>query len=194
MKTEMELATPPHLPNPTDNPAFNVVIAYDKAESASRAMRLVDGLVAEFGNDFMVHRDLWRFDILALPGVREETSTSAAQANLVVVAADGDTDLPVPVKTWLERWSAESIPGTAALAAVLRTSPSPAQGQSPAHRFLQATARQAGQEFFAHDFAAPSVAPGLSFEQIQQRANQSSSLLLGIMERSRPLLPGDHNE
>ena len=98
--------------------------------------------------------------------------------------------MPVPVKTWLERWSAESIPGTAALAAVLRTPPSPAQGPSPAHRFLQATARQAGQEFFAHDFAAPLVAPGLSFAQIQQRANQSSSLLLGIMERSRPLPPG----
>ena len=185
MKTENDFATAPRLTSPAENPHFNVVIAYDQAESASRAMRLVDGLVAEFGNDFIVHRDLWRFDILALPAVREETSASAAHADLVVIAAAADAELPVPVKNWLERWSAESFPGTTALAAVLQARPSLDPDASSVHCYLQALAREAGHEFFTRRFAAPSAAPGWSFEQIQKHANQPSSVLLGILERSR---------
>ena len=168
--SEMDLAAKPLLTSPAETPRFEVVIAYDAPESAWRAMCLVDGLVAEFGDEFKIHGDLCRFDILALPAVREETFGAAARADLVVVAAEGGAELPAAVKDWLEDWSAARIPGTAALAAVLEKRQPPAHEPSSAHRFLQQIARPAVQEFFAREFAPSRPANGLNHEFIQTRA------------------------
>lgn len=141
------------------NPAFNVVVAYDTPESARLAMRLVDGIAVEFARAFDVQRDVWRFDVLGLPEAREAASDTSARADLLIVSAAA-ADLPAPVKTWLECWSAERVPGTAAVVALLRTPPAINPGPSPAHRFLQSLAHRAGQDFFASEFITPDASAG----------------------------------
>jgi hypothetical protein len=153
-------ATPP-APSPFQgeaNPPFHVVIAYDRADSARHAMSLVDGLAARFGGTFRIRRDLWRFDILDLPAMQGEAATSAARANLLIIAADGDEDLPAPAKRWVRDWTAATVPGNAALAAALQTRAPHAQEPSTTLRFLREMAHQAGQEFFAGEFG-PRPAP-----------------------------------
>jgi hypothetical protein len=167
-------------------PTFNVVIAYDTAESARRALRLVEGIDAEFVETFAVRRNLWRFDIIDLPAARDEVSATSARADLIVVAT-GMSDLPAPVKAWLEHWSAEAIPGTTALVALLRTPSRMAPGPSPAHRFLESLARRAGQDFFATESIVAPATVGLDFEGIHQRVNQPTSTLLDILARSEPV-------
>jgi hypothetical protein len=117
----------------------------------------VDSLSKELGDEFNVRYVLWRFDILGLPGPREAAAAEAARASLVVVAASADTDLPAPAAAWLQDWAERSVPGHAALVGLLRSHRPGAQGQSPVWRFLQATAQNAGQDFFAHEFNRPAA-------------------------------------
>jgi hypothetical protein len=166
--------------------SFSVVIAYDTPQPARRAMRLMDGIVEPFGREWNVQRNLWRFDILGLPVARRSAAADAAKANLLVIATGGDADLPVPVKTWLAEWSAKTISGAAALVALLLSPRTAAEGQSPVHRFLQTTAREAGQDFFAQELPAPPITAPTITEDIRGRAEATSSVLLGILEQNRP--------
>ena len=148
---------PASLPDRTlwnENQPFNIVIAYDNGQSARHAIRLVNALTGKFGREFEIQRDLWRFDALALPKMGWLASRSAASANILIVAAEGDGDLPAPVRAWLEEWSDNTRPGMAALAALLRER-SPSEGsESATLRFLRELAERAGLEFFAGEFPA----------------------------------------
>ena len=83
-------------------PTFNVVVAYDGPRTARRAMDLVDGMTRDMGAEVSIHRNLWRFDVLSFPSERQTAVNDAVRADLVVVAANGDEELPAPVKVWLE--------------------------------------------------------------------------------------------
>ena len=80
--------------------------------------------------------------------------------DVVIVAASEPTDLPASLDTWLEGWSAEHAPGTAALVGLLKF-PSPTTPAScPAWQHLQTFAHRSGQHFFASAMAArPQVPP-----------------------------------
>ncbi len=165
---------------------FGVVIAYDTPRAARRAMRLVNGIVEPFGREWNVHRNLWRFDILGLPVARRSATADAAKANLLVIATGGDADLSAPVKAWLAEWSAKTNSGASALVALLLLPRTATEGQSSVHRFLQTTARKAGQDFFAHELRASLLSTDTTVEDIRRRAEATSSVLLGILEQNRP--------
>lgn len=149
------LPDPSRTTNSPESTPFNVVVIYDRAESACRAMSLVDGLATEFSGDLEIHREIWRFDILEFPTLREAAFQNAAEAELLIVASDGQFDLPPTLKEFLEQWSVTAIPGSTALAAVLPQREVP----SPVHpilcRYLEELATQAGQPFFARSFSPP---------------------------------------
>jgi hypothetical protein len=48
--------------------------------------------------------DLWTFDLLREPLLRDWAIGEAADADMVVIAACGDAELPDYVKTWIEHW------------------------------------------------------------------------------------------
>jgi hypothetical protein len=159
MSTEMDFTSGSRRVRLHHDPAFHVVVAYDTPESARLAMRLVDGIAVEFAKAFDVQRDVWRFNVLGLPEARDAAADTSARADLLIVSAAA-ADLPAPVKTWLECWSAERVPGTAAVVALLRMPPAINPGPSPAHRFLQSLAQQAGQDFFASELITPDGSAG----------------------------------
>jgi hypothetical protein len=186
MRSKKELELAPGEFDLEATPGFSVVIAYDTPQTARRAMRLVDGLAGQLGRELNIHRNQWRFDILGLPVARRSAAEDAAKTSLLVIATGGDADLPVPVKTWLAEWSAKTISGAAALVALLLSPRTAAEGRSPVHRFLQTTAREAGQDFFAQELPAPPITAPTTTEEIRRRAEATSSVLLGILEQNRP--------
>ncbi len=171
---------------PEKAPTFNVVVAYDAPRTARRALDLVAGVTRDMGEEVSIHRNLWRFDVLSFPSERQTAVNDAARADLVVVAANGDEELPASVKVWLEAWTARRGAGESALVALLESYRPAREHSSPARSVLEAAARKAGQEFFVHEFRAPSPKVDTSIEDIRQRAAKSSSVLLGILERSQP--------
>jgi hypothetical protein len=194
MGSAMEFGLPVESCDPSAKPDFNVVIAYDTAPAAYQAMHLVDGLAQQLASKLNLRRNLWRLDILDLPATREAARADASNANLIVVAAYSDTDLPAAVKAWLGGWSARCIAGATALVALLLSQNAPTKRHSAPYRFLRATARKARQTFFAQEYRAPFSNPDITAEEVRRHAETTSSLLLGILGQNRPVSRWGLNE
>lgn len=170
----------------TGHPRLHVVIAYDSRANAGRGMRLVDGLARQFPEDLVVHRDLWRFDVLGLPGARETALEESMTADLLIVAAAGGRELPESVSAWLHAWSERHLSDKAALVALLETAvPNPTR-VSPVRGLLEALAAHAGIEFFSREFSVPAVpfVPAISgLEDIRHRAGEITPVLQGILNQ-----------
>ncbi len=85
------------------HPAFNVVIAYENFETGKQAKRTYDFLTLNLGRDYRLTNQMWKFDVLSIPKLREIAANDAAAADIVIIACRGD-DLPEQVKAWLESW------------------------------------------------------------------------------------------
>src|SRR5256885_16899933 len=99
------------LPYPTlgpsdleDNPAFNVVIAYEDFETGKHAKKTYDFLVANLGKDCQFTNQMWKFDVLGLPKLREMAAKAAALAEIVIISSQGGQALPHQIKSLIELW------------------------------------------------------------------------------------------
>jgi hypothetical protein len=142
---------------------FHVVIAYDAPRAAQEAVQAVTRAMAHAGV-FGVHKDLWRFDLMDLPAVREEASVSAATANLVVLVARGDAELPPSIKSWLQNWATDSAGEDSALLALFHGNKRSAAVNILDRQFLEMTARQACHDFFTHELQDVASLPGCDLE------------------------------
>jgi len=145
MQTTLHL--PPLAPSAIEvRPHFNVVMIYEDFECGKRAMRIYDYLVANLGSEFTFDHQMWKFDVLKLPKLREMAVSDAAAADIILVSTRQGEELPTPVKTWVDSWlpmGCEAI----ALVALFDGEPERAGG---AFQYLSAVACKAGIQFFAH--------------------------------------------
>lgn len=151
----------------TTEPEFHVLVAYDHAANARRAILMVNGLAGRLRGDVEVRPDLLRFDIIPLLGTSETPAQGAETPDLVIVAADAERDLPLGVKHWLEEWANRRVPGGVALVALLEKHWFSATHSSPVRRFLQTLATRAGVEFFSREFSASPESLSALFERIE---------------------------
>lgn len=170
----------------TDGATSTVLLLYEDMAAGQRAMRLFERLNEQVHDEIELQPQLWRFDLLEDTEWRALAQADAANAHLIVVATRSDIDLPAGVKSWLAAWCANSIPGSSALVALLSSQRAAGEGESPVHHILHFAARQAGQDFFAQEVRATSLKSDMSVEAIRRRAETTSSVLLGILEQSRP--------
>ena len=66
------------------------------------AERVYSNLVDALGDDCLFHLDMWRFDVLDIAEIREAAARSAAECDIVFVAASGQKPLPQEVRRWIE--------------------------------------------------------------------------------------------
>lgn len=147
----------PELQEPlSDGRQFHIVMIYEDAEGGSRAQRFADKLLGEIRTDCECVSDLWRFDVLGITEVRNAAVRAATAADLVIVSASGERDLPPAVEDCLELW-AWMIDGTRpALVALFPDSEGKCVRRIQAR--LRAIAAQKDLEFFAQTTAEGGVA------------------------------------
>jgi hypothetical protein len=139
----MELPPAPSAAEP--NPVFNVVIAYEDFETGKHAMKTYDFLVEHLGQDCQFSNQMWKFDVLSIPKLREIAANDAAQADIIMVSCHGESELPNHVLQWIDSWvSAEGNP----IVLVALFDSEPAFGFGVRARLADA-AKRAGIEFFA---------------------------------------------
>ena len=133
------------------NSALNVVIAYEDLETGKRAMRTYEYMVQQLGNQCLFANQMWKFDVLALPKLREIAAKDAAAAEIIMVSAHEGRELPADVKSWIEMWLGYRT-GATALVGLF-------DGETeltPARTYLADVARRANIEFFSQ----PGIWPG----------------------------------
>src|SRR5579863_6434616 len=93
------------------NPAFNVLIAYQDLETGKHAKRTYDYLQEHLGRECALTNQMWKFDVLNIPKLREIAIKDAVSADIIIVSSHGD-ELPESVTKWIESWLMQ---GTSAL-------------------------------------------------------------------------------
>src|SRR3954467_9795368 len=87
------------------NPVLNVVIAYEDLETGKRAMKTYEYMVQQLGDQCLFANQMWKFDVLAVPKLKEIAAKDAAAAEIIIVSAHEGNELPAQVKGWIELWS-----------------------------------------------------------------------------------------
>jgi hypothetical protein len=126
---------------------FRVVIAYEDFGTASQAKRAYDFLVANLTHEWQVTRQMWKFDLLRLPELRELAAEDAVLADLIIVSCSGDGELPADVRAWMEMWLGHKSDAVA-LIALLDCPPGQAEGAQATRTYLERVAQRARMEFF----------------------------------------------
>ena len=96
---------------------FDVLSAYEDFEMGKQAEKTFEYLVRHLGSETEVNHQMWRFDVLAVPKLREIAIADGSNASIIVIASRNG-NLPSEVKWWLEQ-VIESDSKAAALVALV---------------------------------------------------------------------------
>jgi hypothetical protein len=143
------LSCPPYgSSNSEDNSSFDVVIAYEDFETGKHARKTYEFLVENLGHDCRFTNQMWKFDVLRIPKLREMAAKDAADADIIIVSSHGDDDLPAEVKQWIDMWVGERGNALALVALFDRAEDRREKARS-VRAYLAQVARQGRMEFFA---------------------------------------------
>lgn len=162
-------------------PPFNVLIAYEDFETGKHAKRTYDYLAENLGRECQLTNQMWKFDALSIPKLREIAVRDATMADIIFISSHGDK-LPECVSMWIESWAMQ---GTEALALVaLFDQPGSPAGVAELKSYLSGVAKRAGLEFFAQPDEWPcSDLDGLPF-MIQRGTSTSAPKFAGLHQEN----------
>jgi hypothetical protein len=135
-----------------DKSKFNVVVIYEDGPAGRRAKHFYDKLVHELEDECAFSLQLWSFQVLAIPELRESAIESAAQADFVILSLHGKAGLPVDIREWIETWSKLIIGKGSALIALVDKSTTRGGTNASALNYLKGIAKRTEVDFFGHTF------------------------------------------
>ena len=151
------------------NPALNVVIAYEDLETGKRAMKTYESMVHQLGDQCLFTNQMWKFDVLAVPKLKEIAAKDAASAEIVIVSAHDGNELPKEVKAWIEMWLSYKS-GASALVALFDGG----TAENPIRAYLTEVARRGKMEFFCEPGAWPASGNTRSVNTFTQPLNEKT--------------------
>jgi hypothetical protein len=98
-----------------------VQLLYEDAEAGLRARHALDSLGPTLKHQADFEVDVWRFDALNDPGLRELACCGLAEADILFLAVHGQAELPEHVRHHLEHWFTDQPPEPRALVLSLDT-------------------------------------------------------------------------
>jgi hypothetical protein len=163
--------------------ALNVVIAFDDVRAGKKAKELCDRLARRLNPNCELHISLWSLSVLHLPQILQAAARQAARAALVVIAANGQTDLTLAAKTWVTMFSTGRTSADGALAVLFHGASRACVELAPSCAFLKRAARTAGRAFFSQVIDSGDDGP-YSFDSCRLRANTRTALLRPTLGRA----------
>jgi hypothetical protein len=128
---------------------LNIVIVYKDPAAAVRAMHALDGSAGQFEGTIEFHRQLWRFDFLGEPRWRSQAMMDVLKADLLLISAGSEGDLPDWFQTWLCDCLSQMRDTTGAVVALLKDVERPDAPAVGRLLSLREAAREAGWDFIS---------------------------------------------
>src|SRR4051812_35770764 len=83
--------------------ALKIMLVYEDTETGLRGKRSLDLLpLSPSESPFTIK--LWRWDLFRDPWLREQAGLEASRADIILLCAHGQQELPEAVRDWLKRW------------------------------------------------------------------------------------------
>jgi hypothetical protein len=83
---------------------FNGIVAYETFELGLSAKALFDNVREQLDPDCETGLRLWSFELLQVPRLCKASAVEAAEADMILVAANEQPKLPSAVDGWIELW------------------------------------------------------------------------------------------
>jgi hypothetical protein len=150
------------------------VLVYEDFVTGLRARSVFEQCAAHFGAGNRTRVSLWRFDMLELAPLRQQAAREAAGAELVVLSAHGDAELPAGLRSWFLEWLG-TIPGQPwALIVSLDRGAGTRESAGRLLGFLGPLAQRANMDFFFYSTQALSVRSELESMRAGHRSLRGS--------------------
>ena len=162
---------------------LNVVIAYEDLETGKRAMKTYDYLVEHLGDQCLFANQMWKFDVLAVPKLKDIAARDAAAADIIIVSAHEGNELSDEVKGWIDQWLKYKTRASALVGLFGAESV-----DSPVRDYLASIAKRAKIEFFCQ----PGLWPGRTNKG--DSMDQTLSVLASVMQEDHEVLHWGINE
>lgn len=137
-------------PGTQTNGYLKVVILYEDFATARLAYHACDLIKDRLGLNGCLVYDVWKFEVLRMPALREMAADEAARADFIIVASHGQGPLPAQIEAWSRLWLERAEEKKGALIVLFDrplAEPAPPDPVSP---YLECMAQQAHWEFFTY--------------------------------------------
>src|SRR5690349_25122186 len=99
-----DFETDPQTANPEEILRLDVFLIHDDLRAGLRGKQALDRVAGRLGLKAEFNFHLWKFDLLNEPKLRDFAVTDARDAHIVVLAVHETSELPSPVRLWLQQW------------------------------------------------------------------------------------------
>lgn len=133
---------------------LRAILVYEDVAAALRAQDLIHRLASELQPEFELSNEVWKFELLRHLQLKEEARAEAVEADLIIISAGKDTELPEMITSWIESWLADKVGRHTSLIALFnREEPSTAEADvkpQSAREYLRRAAEIGGMDFFCN--------------------------------------------
>lgn len=162
---------------------FNVVVLYDRAEAARRAVNQLRQVTDPLAEDLDLQVRLWRLDVVMDAANAKTIAQDLATAELLVVALDQEGFLAADDRDRLEA----AIQQMRAQGAAMAILPGENSATTPSRfKFLTQTAKEAGIGILYPPVGHPPAGTDCTFGSIHHRATIKSPLLERLLNDPHP--------
>lgn len=131
---------------------FSLVIVYEDQITRAPAGKVCEPLIQQFGGEFDFQCSWWKYDFLKHPHLMEEAVDAAAHADVIILAAYADQELPMEVQHWIRSWEQRRLHQFSAVVALIGRPKGSPEAVTPVETYLESVARAARMDFFAKHF------------------------------------------
>jgi hypothetical protein len=136
----------PELPEPSGH--FSILMLYEDFSTGKRAKSTYDYLVEHLGQDCEFRNNMWKFDVLRLPKLKEMAAREAGEADMVIISLHGNDPLPAEIKSWCDLWLELKGDRPAALVALFDQTGITADDPGSPCGYLREVARRGRLDYF----------------------------------------------
>jgi len=173
---------------PARKSPFNIFLTYADFDTALRGRRVYEQLVNALGHEFSFGLRLWKFDVLEISRLRALATAEAKDADLLIVSAHGNLDIPITVKVCLESGLNQARLANAAVIALIDNKSMSLDRNSSVHTWLRDLAAQYHADYAEHvddgrpENQTPSgleLAPLEHFWRVRRQAHRTAEIGVG---------------
>lgn len=133
---------------------LEALLVYEDLSTGLRGRRTLEDVARQLNPEGHFKLNLWNFDLLAQTALLEEATREAASADIVLLSAHGQKELPAPVRVWYQHWLDDQRGGPKAVALSLDCRSRDTAVGGRILDGLRAAARRVGAKVFLH-FGTP---------------------------------------
>lgn len=155
---------------------FNALIAHDDASMGIWAKHVFSNVTRHLEPGCQAGLEVWKFNTLQMPAPAASAPDDAVAANMIILAAREQNEVPHAVRKWIETWLARRAGAEGTLALLLEPALNASTANSPTRIYLREVGQRGNPTTLKltdpeeHQFPRGAWLPGAGFTRAEPPA------------------------